>query len=95
MASRATLTFAGQELPVGGRPISTAARVAALDCLLDDIGTNLKPEAADMVIDYAAARFERDEVAGAIRTLQNTCDLTGALRLAAVMHTEPGAPTDG
>jgi hypothetical protein len=73
---------------VGGQPINTAARVAALDCLLDHIGTHLTPAEADMVIDYAAERFERDEVAGAIGTLTMACDLTGAYRLAAVLHTE-------
>jgi len=73
---------------LGDRPISTAARVAALDCLLDDIGTNLSPWEADMMIDYAAWRFERGEIGGALKTLQMGCDLTGAIRLAAVMHTE-------
>ena len=63
------------------------AVVAALDCLLDDIGTDLSPADADMVIDYAATRFERGEVDGALSTLTMACDMTGAYRLAAVMHT--------
>lgn len=74
---------------LGDRPISTRARVAALDCLLDEIGTALTQANADMLIDYVAARFERGEVQGALDTLTSfACDLTGAYRIAAVMHTE-------
>jgi hypothetical protein len=76
---------------LGNRPIPLVARVAALDCLLDDIGTGLTPGEADMVVDYAAVRFERGEIEGALRTLTMACDLTGAYRLAAVMHTEKEA----
>lgn len=80
--------LASPDLP-GNRPISTGARVAALDCLLDDIGTNLTAAQADMAIDYAAERFERGEIQGALQTLTSfACDLTGAYRIAAVMHTE-------
>ena len=75
-------------LTFGGSPIDTAARVAALDCLLDDIGTNLTPWEADIVIDYAATRFARDEITGALDTLTMACDMTGAYRLAAVLHTQ-------
>jgi hypothetical protein len=69
-------------------PIPTAAKVAALDCLLDDIGTNLTTGEADMLIDYAAARIERGEIQGAIETLTIGCDLTGAYRLVAVLETD-------
>lgn len=70
----------------GGVSISIDRRVAAHDVLMNDIGTSLMPEDAWLVIDYAAWRFERDEIEGALKTLQNACDLTGAIRLGAVMH---------
>ena len=75
---------------MGDRPISTQARVAALDCLLDDIGCTLSWGNADMVIDYAAERFERGEIKGALDTLRHMTGvgLTGVYRLAAIMHTE-------
>lgn len=72
---------------LGGRPIPTANRVAALDYLLDGIGTNLTTSEADMVIDYAAYRFEHDDVAGALSTLGMLgIDRTGIYVLAAHLH---------
>lgn len=90
--------YLGQRAPVlagpattpGGVRIDTAARVAALDCLLDDVvgtGSDLTPGNADLLIDYVADLFERDDVDLALRALCHYMDLTAAYRLTAVLHT--------
>lgn len=80
--------LASPDLP-GNRPLSTAARVAALDCLLDDIGTNLTSGEADALIERAANLFERGDITRALDMLTLGCDYTGAYRIAAVLHTTP------
>jgi hypothetical protein len=72
----------------GNRPISTQARVAALDLLLDELNPEWHPGNADMLIEYAAWRYERGEIEGARQTLCMAVDLTGAYRIEAVLHTE-------
>lgn len=72
----------------GNRALSTAARLAALDLMLDELGAALSPAEADMLINYVAYRYERGEIEGARKSLMHYVDLTGTLRLEAVLHTE-------
>lgn len=74
------------DLP-GNRPISTAARVAALDLLLEELNPTMPAGNADILIDYAAARYERGEIEGARKTLSHHVDLIGVYRIEAVLHT--------
>lgn len=80
-------TLASPDL-AGDKPVPTAARVAALDLVLDVLGTDLSPASADMVIDYAAKRLERGEVDGSIATLTSYFGYGNALRLIAAMETD-------
>lgn len=72
----------------GDRLILTINAVAALDCLLDDIGTHLTPPEADMVITYVCQRYRKGEIAEARKTLMSIAgvDLTAAYRIEAVLH---------
>lgn len=81
--------MAGPDMP-GDTPLSTSARVAALDCLLDDIGTHLNRIEADFLIDYVAYRYERGEIEGARNSLRSMAgvDLTAVYRIEAVLHTD-------
>lgn len=67
--------------------VQSFLRTAALDCLYYEIDTELNWIRAKLIIDYAAYRFERHEVEGALETLRRGCDLTGAYRIGAIMHT--------
>lgn len=80
--------FADPNLP-GDRPISTERAVAALDFMLDDLRCDLTPGNADMLIQYACARYERGEVEGARMTLMRQMDLTAVYRVEAILHAEP------
>jgi len=71
----------------GGYRLSDDAIQAGYECLMDDIGTQLPAADAWQLVVYVAQRLERDEVQGAIDTMTMGCDLTGALRVIAVMST--------
>jgi hypothetical protein len=69
------------------RAISTERAVDALDFLLDDLRSDLSAGNADMLIQYAIARYERGEVEGARMTLMHHMDLTAVYRVEAILHT--------
>ena len=78
--------LASPDLP-GDRPITVSAAAEALDLMLDELHVQLTPAEADMLVTYAAQRYERGEIEGARKSLGHYLDLTSVLRVEAVLHT--------
>lgn len=74
----------------GGQPISAEAAVGVLDWLLDELKIPLSPERADWLVWYVCYRYERDDAAGARRSLLQWIDPTAVYRVEAMLHASSG-----
>jgi hypothetical protein len=77
----------------GGRPISTAARCAAEDWLLEELRLHeraepIAPGNVSMLIDVAARDLEHDNLDLVLRMLSHYMDLTAAIRVVVILETE-------